>query len=117
MLRSSRSWESGGGSGGPESTVSSALPRPSTRPPRSDAGRRSASRSPSRSARRFAVSHITIPRPDKALILKIGIHTGASIAVTLNDRLDYFGQTVNIAARVQGLAEAMVLAATQDLNK
>src|SRR5262249_42773512 len=39
------------------------------------------------------------------LNLKIGIHTGHSIAVTLNDRLDYFGQTVNIAARVQGLAD------------
>jgi class 3 adenylate cyclase len=38
------------------------------------------------------------------LILKIGIHRGQSIAVTLNERLDYFGQTVNIAARVQGLA-------------
>lgn len=43
--------------------------------------------------------------PDK-LILKIGIHSGHSIAVSLNDRLDYFGQTVNIAARVQGLADA-----------
>jgi class 3 adenylate cyclase len=40
------------------------------------------------------------------LILKIGIHSGHSIVVTLNDRLDYFGQTVNIAARVQGLADA-----------
>ena len=40
------------------------------------------------------------------LILKIGIHKGAAIAVTLNDRLDYFGQTVNIAARVQHLADA-----------
>ena len=40
------------------------------------------------------------------LVLKIGIHKGAAIAVTLNDRLDYFGQTVNIAARVQGLADA-----------
>ncbi len=40
------------------------------------------------------------------LILKIGIHRGHSIAVNLNDRLDYFGQTVNIAARVQGLAGA-----------
>ena len=36
-------------------------------------------------------------KPDKALILKIGIHNGAAIAVTLNERLDYFGQTVNIA--------------------
>ncbi len=39
------------------------------------------------------------------LVLKIGLHHGAAIAVTLNDRLDYFGQTVNIAARVQGLAD------------
>jgi class 3 adenylate cyclase len=40
----------------------------------------------------------------KDVILKIGIHKGPCIAVTLNDRLDYFGQTVNTAARVQGLA-------------
>jgi class 3 adenylate cyclase len=40
------------------------------------------------------------------LILKIGIHKGPCIAVTLNDRLDFFGQTVNTAARVQGLAGA-----------
>jgi class 3 adenylate cyclase len=40
------------------------------------------------------------------VILKIGIHKGPCIAVTLNDRLDYFGQTVNTAARVQGLAGA-----------
>lgn len=38
------------------------------------------------------------------LLLKIGVHTGPAIAVELNDRLDYFGRTVNIAARVQGLA-------------
>jgi class 3 adenylate cyclase len=43
---------------------------------------------------------------DKELILKIGIHKGAAIAVTLNEQLDYFGQTVNIAARVQSLADA-----------
>ena len=41
-----------------------------------------------------------------ALILKIGIHRGPSIVVSLNKHLDYFGQTVNIAARVQGLAGA-----------
>jgi len=40
------------------------------------------------------------------IILKIGAHCGPSIAVTLNDNLDYFGQTVNVAARVQSLAEA-----------
>jgi class 3 adenylate cyclase len=43
---------------------------------------------------------------ERVLILKIGIHKGASIAVTLNERIDYFGQMVNIASRVQGLADA-----------
>src|SRR6266403_1946065 len=37
--------------------------------------------------------------------LKVGVHRGRAIAVTLNDRIDYFGQDVNIAARVQGLAD------------
>jgi class 3 adenylate cyclase len=38
------------------------------------------------------------------LLLKIGIHEGPCLAVALNDRQDYFGHAVNIAARVQGLA-------------
>ena len=41
---------------------------------------------------------------EDSLHLKIGLHTGTCIAVELNDQLDYFGRTVNIAARVQGLA-------------
>jgi class 3 adenylate cyclase len=36
------------------------------------------------------------------LVLKAGIHAGPCIAVTLNDRLDYFGSTVNVAARLAG---------------
>jgi class 3 adenylate cyclase len=36
------------------------------------------------------------------LNLKAGLHTGPCIAVTLNDRLDYFGSTVNLAARLEG---------------
>ncbi|MGY5807577.1 DUF5939 domain-containing protein [Rhizobium sp. LEGMi198b] len=43
---------------------------------------------------------------DPSLILKIGAHCGPSIAVSLNENLDYFGQTVNVAARVQSLADA-----------
>ncbi|MGH9967554.1 MAG: DUF5939 domain-containing protein [Pyrinomonadaceae bacterium] len=39
-----------------------------------------------------------------ALTLKAGIHSGPCIAVTLNDRLDYFGSTVNMAARLEGLS-------------
>jgi class 3 adenylate cyclase len=38
------------------------------------------------------------------LILKAGIHEGPCIAVTLNDRLDYFGSTVNMAARLESLS-------------
>jgi class 3 adenylate cyclase len=38
------------------------------------------------------------------IIIKVGIHRGPSIVVTSNDKLDYFGRTVNMAARVQGLS-------------
>ena len=38
----------------------------------------------------------------RPLTLKAGLHTGPCIAVTLNDRLDYFGSTVNLAARLEG---------------
>ena len=38
------------------------------------------------------------------LQLKAGLHTGPCIAVTLNDRLDYFGSTVNMAARLECLS-------------
>jgi class 3 adenylate cyclase len=51
----------------------------------------------------------------KDVILKIGIHKGPCIAVTLNDRLDYFGQTVNTAARVQGLAGSEEIYVTEDV--
>lgn len=43
---------------------------------------------------------------DDRLVLKIGVHAGPTIMVTLNERLDYFGQTVNLAARMQGIAQA-----------
>jgi class 3 adenylate cyclase len=46
------------------------------------------------------------------LLLKIGIHEGPCLAVTLNERQDYFGQTVNIASRVQGLADSQSILAT-----
>jgi class 3 adenylate cyclase len=55
-------------------------------------------------------------QPDRALILKIGIHKGAAIAVTLNERLDYFGQTVNIAARVQQPSDAGEIFISEDVH-
>ncbi len=47
------------------------------------------------------------------LLIKIGLHAGPCLAVMLNERLDYFGQTVNLAARVQGLAGAQSILTTQ----
>ncbi|HTG88367.1 MAG TPA: adenylate/guanylate cyclase domain-containing protein [Pyrinomonadaceae bacterium] len=44
------------------------------------------------------------PEGTMPLTLKAGLHTGPCIAVTLNDRLDYFGSTVNMAARLEGLS-------------
>jgi class 3 adenylate cyclase len=55
-------------------------------------------------------------RSGTALVLKVGIHKGAAIVVTLNDRLDYFGQTVNIAARVQALADAGEICLTDEVR-
>jgi class 3 adenylate cyclase len=39
------------------------------------------------------------------LVLKLGVHAGPSVVVNLNDRLDYFGSTVNMAARLQGQSQ------------
>ena len=41
------------------------------------------------------------PEGMQPLSLKAGLHTGPCIAVTLNGRLDYFGSTVNMAARLE----------------
>ncbi len=35
--------------------------------------------------------------------IRIGLHTGSSIAVTLNGRFDYYGRAVNLAARLESL--------------
>jgi class 3 adenylate cyclase len=62
---------------------------------------------------RDAMTSLNAERGHEDLLLKIGLHEGPCLAVTLNDRLDYFGQTVNIAARVQGLAVSRAIFATE----
>jgi len=48
---------------------------------------------------------LAAPAPEiEPLTLKAGLHAGPCIAVTLNDRLDYFGSTVNMAARLESLS-------------
>ncbi len=47
--------------------------------------------------------------------VKLGAHLGPVIAVSLNERLDYFGTTVNVAARVQGEAHGDDLVLTTEM--
>jgi len=61
---------------------------------------------------REEMRRLNAERGGEDLHLKIGIHEGPCLAVTLNDRQDYFGQTVNIASRVQNLADAQAILAT-----
>src|SRR3954471_8484465 len=55
---------------------------------------------------RAAMDALNKKRGTADLIVKIAIHEGPCLAVMLNERQDYFGQTVNIAARVQSLSTA-----------
>ena len=64
---------------------------------------------------RGAIERFNEAQPERPVSLKIGIHHGAAIAVTLNDELDYFGQTVNIASRVQEMADAEEIWITEDV--
>ncbi|MFT4184128.1 MAG: adenylate/guanylate cyclase domain-containing protein [Rhizobium sp.] len=61
---------------------------------------------------REAMLGLNTERGNNDLLLKIGIHEGPCIAVSLNERQDYFGQTVNIASRVQHLATSREIFAT-----
>ncbi len=47
---------------------------------------------------------VTVPPSSrKPLALKAGLHCGPCLAINQNDRLDYFGTTVNLTARLCGL--------------
>ena len=49
------------------------------------------------------------------LWLKVGMHKGPCIVVNLNDRLDYFGSTVNIAARLPAFSQGGELVFTDEI--
>jgi len=66
---------------------------------------------------RRAMDELNTERGTRDLLVKIGIHEGACLAVMLNDRQDYFGQTVNVAARVQGQATERAINATSSIVK
>ncbi len=64
---------------------------------------------------REEMTRINAERGNEDLLLKIGIHEGPCLAVTLNNSQDYFGQTVNMAARVQGLASSRAIIVTKSI--
>ncbi len=49
------------------------------------------------------------------MMVKLGLHNGPCIALNLNDKLDYFGGTVNRAARLQGQARGGDLVISEEL--
>jgi len=64
---------------------------------------------------REAMSDLGADRRHQSLSLKMGIHEGSCLAVILNAQQDYFGQTVNIASRVQGLAASRSIVVTEQV--
>jgi len=54
------------------------------------------------------------PRP--GVVLKIGVHEGAAIAINADGVLDYFGTTANVAARVQNESEGGDIVVTDVLR-
>jgi class 3 adenylate cyclase len=64
---------------------------------------------------RDAMREINEGRGSEDLALNIGLHEGPCLAVMLDERQDYFGQTVNVASRVQGLADPSAILATKPI--
>jgi class 3 adenylate cyclase len=52
----------------------------------------------------------------EGLGVKLGVHAGPCLAVRANDRLDFFGTTVNMAARLQAQARAGEVVLTEELS-
>jgi class 3 adenylate cyclase len=57
---------------------------------------------------------IIAERGEPMLWLKVGLHKGPCIVVNLNDRLDYFGSTVNFTARLPGFSKGGELIFSED---
>jgi class 3 adenylate cyclase len=61
------------------------------------------------------VARFNAGRGAEGIAIKLGLHKGPCIAVTLNERLDYFGGTVNMAARLQDRSEGGDIVLSQAL--
>lgn len=54
-------------------------------------------------------------REDLQIRVRISLNTGPCIAVNLNTNIDYFGNTVNVAAKIQACADAGQVAFTESV--
>jgi len=54
---------------------------------------------------------------EHGLGVKLGVHTGACLVVRANERLDFFGTTVNVAARLQAQAHAGEVVVTEEFAR
>lgn len=59
--------------------------------------------------------HFNGARPDTKLRMRISIHAGPCLAVNLNSNIDYFGATVNLAAKLQAIAESGEVSFTESI--
>lgn len=66
-----------------------------------------------RAGKAMIASHLAA-HPDGSLGVKIGVHGGPCLAVRANERLDYFGTTVNVTARLQAQAAASEVVVTRE---
>ncbi len=78
-------------------------------------------RTPVEAVRAALRAHRALAAPDEAvpapLVLKVGVHYGPCISVTQNERLDYFGTTVNVAARLEGLSSGRDVVLSDDVRR
>jgi class 3 adenylate cyclase len=72
---------------------------------------------PQSAVRAALESHRRLRESQPLLILKTGVHCGSCIAVNQNDRLDYFGSTLNLSARLLGFSEGGDLVVTRDAGR
>ena len=66
-----------------------------------------------------SIKHFNDKRtPESGVILvKIGLHTGSAIAVNLNNTLDYFGNMVNLAARIQSKSRSEEILMSEEVHR
>ena len=53
--------------------------------------------------------------PDTRLRLRVTLNSGSCLAVNLNSNIDYFGNTVNFAAKIQSIADAGQIGFTESV--